>query len=123
MNPIHRYDLHGPDRLNWATVILTSDGIFTAVSDYGEFGYVWRATGREDFREFFFDKGPGHWYYFAEKFSGGRREYDQDSTGKRLHIMRIPIMVERFCKEILPKLEKAIRAEMAAESMTDREDE
>jgi len=35
-----------------AQVVITSDGMFSAVSDYGNFCYAWRSTGEEDFRNF-----------------------------------------------------------------------
>ena len=33
-------------------IVLTSDGMFSAVTDYGNMSYAWRSYGNNDFRQF-----------------------------------------------------------------------
>lgn len=47
-----RYYLPSTKDQPWAEVLLTSSGMFAAVSDYGNYAYPWRAHGERDFREF-----------------------------------------------------------------------
>ncbi len=48
-----RYYLPTVDGLSgWAEIVLGSNGFFAAVSDYGNYSYAWRDTGRADFRAF-----------------------------------------------------------------------
>lgn len=37
----------------WAKIILREDGFFAAVSDYGNYAYLWTHHGEDDFRKFF----------------------------------------------------------------------
>jgi hypothetical protein len=50
----------------WARVVLTSDGMFSAVSDWGHYAYLWTHPGVRDFREFFLN-AESEWGYFAKK--------------------------------------------------------
>lgn len=47
-----RYFLDGGTGQEWAEIVLTSSGMFAAVSDWGDYAYAWRSTGCSDFREF-----------------------------------------------------------------------
>lgn len=77
---LHRYDLPRDERGSWAIVVLGSDGFFSAVSDYGNYAYLWSNIGTKDAREFFIDAHE-RWTYFANKLSP-RTEYDADATLK-----------------------------------------
>jgi hypothetical protein len=70
----------GPDK-EWAEVVITSTGMFAAVSDWGNYAYAWRCTGCKDVREFF-ARIPVDTDYFARKFAGSQREYDAEHTLK-----------------------------------------
>lgn len=78
---IHRYYLPSLKGEGWAIVYITSLGEFTALSDYGNYGYWWSHHGCKDIREFFLGalKDPG---YFVGKLSGGATEYDGEASLK-----------------------------------------
>ncbi len=41
------------DKGSWlGQIVLTSDGMFASVTDYGNLSYAWRSIGNKDFREF-----------------------------------------------------------------------
>lgn len=83
-----RYDVHG-EREQWlATVFLGAEGIFSTVSDYGNYGYWWTAIGGDgDIRRFLLnsERDPG---YFRCKFDSST-EYDGAATERwiRKHII------------------------------------
>lgn len=70
------YRLSAP---NWQQAVLTSDGMFSVVSDYGNYAYSWINWGRGDFRRFFAKLNGG---YLLGKIAGGRDVYDQEATVK-----------------------------------------
>ena len=49
-------------------VVITEDGMFAAVTDYGNFSYTWRSFGKGDFRDFLQSLNTG---YFATKMAQG----------------------------------------------------
>lgn len=49
---LHRYAFPSREGEGWAIVVLGSDGFFSAVSDYGNYAFLWSSTGYADFREF-----------------------------------------------------------------------
>lgn len=49
-------------------VVLTSDGAFMSITDYGNFSFAWRSTGEEDFRKFILKLDK---QYFAGKMANG----------------------------------------------------
>lgn len=48
---LRRYRLESNDESGWAIIVLGSDGYFSAVSDHGNYAYIWSAPGME-FRRF-----------------------------------------------------------------------
>jgi hypothetical protein len=74
-----RYDVRG-ERGQWlATVFLGADGVFSTVSDYGNYGYWWSAIGGDgDIRRFLLrsEEDPG---YFRIKLDAST-EYDGEAT-------------------------------------------
>ncbi len=86
-------------------VVLTTDGAFMAITDYGNFSYAWRSTGKEDFREFLNDINVE---YFASKMYNGMSYV---AYGKK-----IQEAANRFAKEILPALQKVLKEEIDSES-------
>lgn len=84
---LHRYKLSSEKYGGWAIIVIGSDGFFSAVSDYGNYAYLWSSIGTKDAREFFIDAHE-RWTYFASKLSS-RTEYDADATLKavKTHIL------------------------------------
>ncbi len=81
-------------------IVITNDGMFSAVTDYGNFGFAWRAYG-EDFKEFLISiKVP----YFADKMSSGMSYI---SHGKK-----IDVAAYRFAEKILPELQNILKQEI-----------
>jgi hypothetical protein len=64
-------------REGWAYVILRSDGFFAAVSDYGNYAYLWSSHGKRDFREFFLRMD---WHYIATKLKHGPDLVDPEDS-------------------------------------------
>lgn len=73
-----RYTLRSQNGSGWAIFVLTSEGYFSSVSDFGSYAFVWNHHGCKDFREFLLgsEKDP---HYFIGKLSPGK-EYDGHST-------------------------------------------
>jgi hypothetical protein len=88
-------------------VILTSDGVFASVTDYGNFSYAWRSTGEKDFREFIISLNNS---YFGDKMYTGMSYI---AFGKK-----IDKACERFAEKILPPLQAILKAEIEAEKQT-----
>jgi hypothetical protein len=77
-----RYSIPPVDRIEgWGIFILDSTGMFAAVTDYGNYAYMWDHYGKRDFREFVagLAKSP---YYILEKIA--IKEYSGDKTIKRI---------------------------------------
>jgi hypothetical protein len=85
-------------------VVLTSDGLFASVTDYGNLSYAWRAYGDMDFRAFIVSLNVG---YFASKMYTGLayiahgKQYDK--------------ACDRFAEKILPALQKVLKEELESE--------
>ena len=92
------YDKNG----NWlGQVVITSDGFFAAVTEYGNFSYSWPSTGRKDFREFLLGLDPD--YFGGKMFQG---------ISYIVHSMKIREACVRFGKMILPALKDALIKDM-----------
>lgn len=91
------YKEHG----GWlAQVVLTSDGMFAAVSDWGNFSYAWRSYGDRSFKEFIMSLNVD---YFESKMSSGMNFV---ATGKR-----VDSACRNFSRKVLPVLQEALREE------------
>ena len=86
-------------------VVLTSDGLFAAVTDYGNFGYTWRSYGSETFRQFIIGLNIG---YFATKMAGGMTYV---AYGRK-----IDKAAAVFAEKILPALQEVLRKEIESEA-------
>ena len=76
---LRRYHLPNSAPLEgWAIIVLGSDGFFSAVSDYGDYAYLWRHHGCADFREFLL-RAERDWDYFLGKLSPAKT-YDGEET-------------------------------------------
>ena len=90
------------DRGYWlGQVVLTSDGMFASVTDYGNFSFAWRSYGDMSFKEFLIGLGED---YFATKMACGMAYV--------LLNKKIDQGAERFAKMILPALQKVLREEL-----------
>lgn len=81
-------------------VVLTSDGFFSAVTDYGNLGFAWRHAG-VDFREFILKLDI---HYFAGKM--------QDGLAYIAYSGKTQKACERFAAKILPPLKAALKEEI-----------
>lgn len=97
------YTLRTDDGAWLGQVVLTSDGMFASVTDYGNFSFAWRSYG-EDFREFLLSLNTS---YFGGKMYQG---ICYVAMGRR-----IEKSCDRFAEHILPALQKALRAEIESE--------
>lgn len=83
-------------------IVLTSDGMFASVTDYGNLSFAWRSYG-DDFPAFLSDIGID---YFATKMATG--------LSYIAHSQKIDTACKRFAKEILPALQKVLKEELSS---------
>ncbi|MFH1226819.1 MAG: hypothetical protein V1701_02810 [Planctomycetota bacterium] len=90
------------DRGHWlAQIVLTDDGFFGAVTDYGNFSYAWRAFG-DNFKVFLSELNMS---YFAIKMASGL-SYSLGGSKKVDKACAI------FAEEILPPLQAILKEEI-----------
>jgi hypothetical protein len=82
-------------------IIISSDGMFSSVTDYGNLSYAWRSYGKEDFREFLIRLNTD---YFAGKLQNGLSYIAY--TKKTME------SCDRFSKKILPALQKVLKEDL-----------
>ncbi len=87
-------------------VVLTSDGLFASVTDYGNCSYAWRSYGPENFREFLCNIEVD---YFASKIYSG--------MAYMIHGKQYEKACQRFAEKILPALQKTLLAELESEKV------
>lgn len=88
---------------NWlGQVVLTSDGMFASVTDYGNLSYAWRAFG-DDFKKFIIGLNVS---YFSGKMASGMAYINYSRKTDRV--------CDKFAEMILPALQKALREESAS---------
>lgn len=83
-------------------IILTSDGLFASVTDYGNFSYAWRHYGDADFKQFIVGLEVD---YFAIKMYSGITYMAYGKTYEKA--------CHRFAEKILPALQKVLKEELA----------
>jgi hypothetical protein len=81
-------------------IVLTNDGMFASVTDYGNLSFAWRSYG-DDFKEFLRNLNVD---YFGNKMYQGNTYI--------LHAKRTEQACHRFAEKILPALQKALREEL-----------
>lgn len=86
-------------------IVLTSDGAFMAITDYGNFNFAWRAYGNGDFREFICRLDIP---YFAGKMANG--------MGYVAYGKKIDKASEMFAEKILPPLQELLKKEIELEN-------
>lgn len=79
---LRRYKLPSEKGEGWALIVIGSDGYFSAVSDWGNYAYIWGAPGCE-FRRFLVGLDAS---YFHSKICHMResRVFDQEATEKEI---------------------------------------
>lgn len=87
-------------------IVLTSDGMFASVTDYGNLSYVWRAYSDKDFRQFIIGINTD---YFATKLYTGMAYI---LSGKKCEQA-----CKRFAEKILPPLQKMLKEELNKEEL------
>lgn len=87
-----------------AQIVLTSDGMFASVTDYGNLSYAWRSYGPGDFRKFICQLEQG---YFATKMATGLSYF--------AHSKKIDKACELYAEHILPALQKVLKEELEKE--------
>lgn len=85
-------------------VILTSDGMFASVTDYGNLSFAWRSFG-DDFRQFIIGLNVS---YFGQKMYQGNTYI--------LYSKKCEKACYTFAEKILPALQKALKEEIASEN-------
>lgn len=83
-----------------AQIVITNDGMFAAVSDWGNFSFAWRAYGTGSFKNFLKDLGTD---YFASKMMFGMSYV---STGKR-----VERAYTKFAEEVFTVFQKVLKEE------------
>lgn len=66
---------------NWQQAVLTSDGMFAVVGDYGNYAYSWSNWGDAEFRAFFAQINSD---YLLRKIAGSRETFYEEETQKEL---------------------------------------
>jgi hypothetical protein len=94
------YTLRGENEEWLGQIVLTSDGLFASVTDYGNLSYAWRSYGK-DFREFICSLNT---QYFGSKLYTGMAYI--------LYGKKCEKACERFAEKILPPLQKMLREEI-----------
>ena len=85
-------------------VVLTSDGMFSAVTDYGNMSYAWRHYSDDDFRKFII--GLNVEYFAAKMYQG---------MAYMIHGKKYEDACKRFAEKILPALQEVLRLEIESE--------
>jgi hypothetical protein len=95
------YTLKGEHGQWLGQIVLTSDGMFASVTDYGNLSYAWRSFGNEDFRRFISGLDVA---YFAQKMVNGMAYIAHDKKTQRA--------CQRFAEMILPPLKEVLKKEI-----------
>ena len=91
------------DNGSWlGQIVLTSDGAFMAITDWGNFNFAWRSYQTlKNFKEFIIRLEP---CYFANKMVEGMQYI--------VFGRKIQAAAERFAERVLPKLQEVLKQEM-----------
>lgn len=107
---IKNYLLRGENGEWLGQVVLTSDGMFASVTDYGNLSYAWRSFGGS-FRSFILSLNVD---YFGGKMYQG---ITYISYGPKFEKS-----CKRFAEKILPALQKALKEEIEEENKKTEQD-
>jgi hypothetical protein len=97
---VDSYTLYDKQGMWLGQILLTSDGMFASVTDYGNLSYAWRAFGT-DFKEFISGLNVS---YFGQKLYTGLAYIAYNKKVERAcHV---------FAEKILPPLQDVLRREL-----------
>ena len=96
------YTLYTEEGAWLGQVVLTSDGMFASVTDYGNLSYCWRNYGPTGFKEFLCNLSVD---YFGTKMYTGMAYI--------LYGKKCEKACDRFAEKILPPLQKLLKEELA----------
>lgn len=82
-------------------IVLTSDGMFASVTEYGNLSYAWRRIGDEDFRSFLCTLDVD---YFGNKMRQGLSYIAHSRDAEKA--------CKNFAQKILPPLQKILKEEL-----------
>ncbi len=82
-------------------IVITNDGLFASVTDYGNLSYAWRSYGDDDFRKFLSSIDIG---YFGTKLFTGMSYI--------VHSKTVEKACKRFAEMIFPALQKALKEDI-----------
>jgi hypothetical protein len=88
-------------------VVLTSDGMFASVTDYGNLSFAWRNYGKDEFKKFLCQLNVD---YFGTKMYTGMAYI--------LYGKKCEKSCDLFAEKILPALQKVLRKELGIEPPT-----
>lgn len=77
-----RYYLPYEKGEGYAIIFIDSTGVFSAVSNFGNYGYIWGNTGKRSIKEFLLESEKD-WHYFAKKLDP-KGIVDWEATEKRI---------------------------------------
>lgn len=95
------YSLYSENGAWLGQIVLTSDGLFASVTDYGNLSYAWRSFGKEDFRKFI--AGLNVDYFGSKMYSG---------MAYILHSKKCEKDCQRFAEKILPEFQKLLKEDI-----------
>jgi len=95
------YTLRDDNGVWLGQVVLTSDGMFASVTDWGNLSYTWRIYGNQEFKEFLCDLSVD---YFGGKMYTGMSYI--------LYGKKCEQACRKFAEKILPPLQKILREEL-----------
>lgn len=95
------YTLFGDDGEWLGQIVLTNDGFFGSVTDYGNLSYAWRNYSDQDFRKFICNLNID--YFGSKLYTGMAYILYGKNCEKACH---------RFAEKILPPLQKMLREEI-----------
>jgi len=104
------YTLSTEDGSWLGQIVLTSDGMFSGVTDWGNMSYAWRSYGDRDFRRFLIGLNVD---YFGGKMYQGMSYI---ASGKKYQDA-----CKRFAERVLPALQKQLIAELESEPVVSTE--
>ena len=86
-------------------IVLTSDGMFASVTDWGNLSFAWRSYGPKDFREFLVSLSVD--YFGGKMYQGNTYILSGKATQKAC---------ARFAEKILPALQAELTKELEAKT-------
>lgn len=82
-------------------IVITNDGMFASVTDWGNLSFAWRHTGEDDFRAFLCGLNTD---YFGKKMYQGNTYI--------LYSQKCEKACQRFAEKILPALQDALKQDI-----------